>query len=538
MKVIRAQAVICFLWIASSAWAADPTAPTTYRVEMTDGVYLATDVYLPESKEPAPAILLRTPYGRSGARGLAENFLKGGYAVVSQDIRGRGDSEGENFVIFQSGGWAPPADGHATLRWIAEQPWSNGKVATMGGSALGITQNMLAPDAPDALKAQYVEVATSNLYYDCMYQGGAFRRSMIEGWLMGLGITKGNLDAFHAHPAYDEFWETFHPGKFAERANAPAIYVGGWYDIFAQGTIESFLATQTRGGPAARGKCRLIIGPWAHGPFEDLKYPKECNNRPIAVEPIRYFNHFVKGEDNGVEQDMAVHYWVMGDPEVKDAPGNEWRSCASWPPPSAATPAYFHADGMLSFTKPEGSESKSYRYDPRNPVPTIGGQELILPKGPKDQRSIESREDVLVFSTEVLKEPIEVTGRLLATLYVASDCPDTDFTVKLSDVYPDGRSMLVSDGILRARYHKSFSEPELLEPGRIYEITVDVASTSLIFNKGHRIRVAVSSSNNPRFDANPNTGKHSWEEKNPRVATNTIHLSADRPSHITLPVVK
>lgn len=538
MNSLRVCPAVLLLWIAACGFAADKPTATTYRVEMPDGVHLATDVYLPSSGEPAPAVLLRTPYGRGGARGLAEGFLKEGYAVVSQDIRGRFDSEGESSVIFQSGGWEPPADGHATLRWIVEQPWSNGKVATMGGSALGITQNMLAPDAPDALKAQFVEVATSNLYYDCMYQGGAFRKSMIEGWLIGLGITQGNLDAFRAHPAYDEFWETFHPGAIAERANAPAIYVGGWYDIFTQGTIDSFLARQTRGGPNARGNCRLIMGPWAHGAFSDLTYPKVSNQRPQAADAMRFFNHFVKGVDNGVDQDAPVHYWVMGDPEDKDAPGNEWRSCASWPPPSTATPMYFHADGTLCVTRPEGSDSKSYRYDPKNPVPTVGGQELILPKGPKDQRSIETREDVLVFSTDVLEEPVEVTGRLLATLYVASDCPDTDFTVKLSDVYPDGRSMLVSDGILRARYHASFSMPELLEPGRIYQISVDVASTSLVFNKGHRIRVAVSSSNNPRFDANPNTGKNSWEETEPRTATNTLYLSADHPSHITLPVVK
>lgn len=523
--------------VPATLLAADPK-PTRHDVPMVDGVKLATDVYLPQGDEGRwPAILILTPYGRSGAKGFAKQFVEKGYAVVSQDIRGRGDSEGSNVVIFQSGGWTGPRDGHVTLQWIADQPWSNGKIATWGGSAVGITQNMLAPDAPEFLKGQFVEVASGNLYAECMYLSGAFRKEMIEGWLAATGMTKGNLDTFRAHPAYDDFWETMNPRKFADRTVAPAIYIGGWYDIFCQGTIDSFLATQEKGGPAARGQCRLVMGPWAHGPFNELKYPPQGNKRPEAVDAGRFFDFHLQGKANGVDQDKPVHYFVMGDPEDPDAPGNEWRSADSWPPASVGTPFYLTSDGSISREAPSSPAERTYAHDPAHPVPTIGGQNLIIAKGPMDQRSVEDRPDVLIFTTPVLAEPIEITGRITAKLFVASDATDTDFVVKLMDVYPDGRSMLVTDGILRARYRKSFSEPEFLTAGETYEIAVDLWSTSLILNKGHSLRIAIASSNHPRFDVNPGTGKNSWEETSPRVAHNTIHFGADRASRILLPIV-
>jgi putative CocE/NonD family hydrolase len=239
-----------------------------------------------------------------------------------------------------------------------------------------------------------------------------------------------------------------------------------------------------------------------------------------------------------VAHEKAVHYYVMGDPTDPKAPGNFWRHADDWPPVSRATDFYFHADGTLvPEAAPTGHDAKNYTYDPRDPVPNVGGQELGVPLGPKDQRRVERRADVLLFSTDELKQPIEVTGRITARLFVSSDCPDTDFTVKLCDVYPDGRSMLVTDGILRARYHQSFEKESFLEPGKVYELAVDLWSTSLVFNQGHRIRVAVSSSNSPRFEANPNTGKPFRADKETRVARNTLHLSSMHPSRIVLPVI-
>jgi len=531
-------AVLVQLSVAMGALGA-PVKPTRHDVPMVDGIRLATDVYLPgNGDEKYPTILILTPYGRSGGKGIAEKFVPQGYAVVSQDIRGRGQSEGSNVVIFQAGGWADKRDGRFTLEWIGKQPWSNGKVATWGGSAVGITQNMLAPEAPDLLKAQYVEVAASNLYTQCMYGGGAVRKNMIEGWLAATNMTKGNLQAFRDHPTYDEFWDTLNPEAVADRTVAPGIFLGGWYDIFCQGTINSFVTMQSKGGPRVRGNCRLIMGPWAHGTFSELTYPENSNKRPPAADFERYVNFHLKGEANGVDKDAPVHYYVMGDPETPDAPGNVWRSADSWPPAAKMTSFHFHADGALKTEAPSGEDKKEYDYDPNNPVPTMGGQNLSLDKGPRDQRKIEGRKDVLCFTTDELSEPLEVTGQIKATLYVSSDAPDTDFTVKLSDVYPDGRSMLLTDGILRARYRESFRKPEFMKPGEIYPIEVDLWSTSIIFNKGHRIRVAVSSSNFPRFDANPNTGKNYWEEGERKTAHNTVYLSSKHPSHIVFPVME
>jgi predicted acyl esterase len=529
--------VLSLLFMVDAAWSADPR-PEKIMVPMIDGVELATDLYLPAGEGKFPAVLMITPYGRSGAKDLASKLVKNGYAVLSQDMRGRGDSGGSNVPIFHSNGWEKPHDGHTTVRWIEKQPWFDGKLATWGGSAVGITQNLLAPGAPDSLHAQFVEVGSSNLYAQCFFQGGAFRKFMIEGWLKATGMVKGNLETFLSHPTYDSFWDSMNAEKYADRTVAPGIFIGGWYDIFCQGTINSFQEIQSRGGPRAKGKCRLIMGPWAHGPFTELTYPKESNQRPEAADFFRFIDHHLQGKENGVDRDLPVHYYVMGDPGDATSPGNVWRGADSWPPKSTATRYFLHADHSLSTSEPTGDEELSYKYDPANPVPTIGGQNLILPKGPKDQRSIEAREDILLFNGPVLDEPLEITGRIKATLYVRSDAPDTDFTVKICDVYPDGRSMLITDGILRARYRESFEKPTNMEPGKTYTIEVDLWSTSIVLSKGHQLRVAVSSSNSPRFDANPNTGRQSWEEDKPRVATNTIRMAPPEASFITLPIMK
>jgi len=510
--------------------------PKLHLVPMSDGIKLATDVFLPEGEGPWPVVFLRGPYGRSGVKFLLSSTVGRGYALVSQDVRGRGGSQGQAVIIFGDGGQGEHKDGHESLAWIASQPWCNGKIGSMGGSALGITQNMQAPGAPEALCAQVVDVACSNFYPQCAYQGGVWRKELIEVWLEHTKLTEGNLAAFRAHPTYDDFWRLLNPEAVADQVNAPGIFVGGWYDIFIQGTIDSFVSIQHQGGPRARGNCRLILGPWAHGTFDELKYPPESNQRPAAAQPERYFDHFLKQVDNGVATDQPVHYWVMGDPTDTSAAGNEWRSAPDWPIPADEVAYYLHADGKLARgTQPTSGDSRSYSFDPKNPVPSVGGQNLTILKGPMDQRGVEGRPDVLLFTSDVLTEPREITGRIRAKLYVSSDCPDTDFTVKLCDVYPDGRSMLVCDGIQRAKFRQGFEKPVPLEPGQVTEVTVDLWSTSLVFNAGHRIRVAVSSSNAPRFEPNSNTGADQFDPEQCKVATNTVFLSAEDPSCILLP---
>ncbi len=520
---------------------AQASGVTTTMVAMRDHVKLATDVYLPgDGNEKYPVIIVRTPYSKSnGAGALAAIAKLRGYALVAQDVRGRFKSEGQAAIIFGNEGLGEHQDGRDTMEWVAKQPWCDGKIGTWGGSALGITQNMAAPVAPDELKAQYVAVAFSDYYSQAAYQGGAFRTQLLERWLKGQGLIEKNLPTFVAHPRYDDFWKRLNFETHADTVRAPAVYNGGWYDIFREGTIGAFMAVQYHGGEGAKGKCRLVIGPIGHGAFSELKYPASASKKPACMDAFAWYDHVLLGKENAVSKEKAVHYYVMGDPTDPKAPGNVWRHVDNWPPPSKATSFYFHPEGTLIREKPPtGNDAKTYAYDPKNPVPNVGGQELGVPLGPMDQRKVEKRPDVLLFTTDELKQPVEATGLITAKLFVASDCPDTDFTVKLCDVYPDGRSMLVTDGILRARYHESFEEESFLEPGQVYELNVEVGNTSLIFNKGHRIRVAVSSSNSPRFEANPNTGKPFRADKETRVAHNTLKLSLKYPSRIVLPVAE
>ncbi len=514
---------------------------TTHMVAMRDGTELATDVFLPlAGKGPWPVFFLRGPYGKNGYGVLLGGAVCArGYAFVSQDMRGRFESPGSDAIIFHNDGFGKNRDGHDALAWIAKQSWCNGKIATWGGSALGITQTLMAPGAPEALDAQFIRWGTSNFYAQAIHQGGVFRKVLIEGWLKSIKADPQTLQAYLANYKYSTFWDGLNSEAHAHLVNAPAVFWGGWYDIFCQGTINSFVAIHNKGGPAARGKCRLVMGPWAHGKLIEVQYPENAKSPQgvKSLDALAFFDHHLDNAENGVANDKPVNYYVMGDPTDPKAPGNFWRAADNWPPAFDGEKFYFHADGKLIRGKAQiGTAKKTYKYDPQNPVPTIGGQNMIIDRGPMDQRKIESRDDVLLFTTDVLTEPLEVTGRIFSKLYVTSDCPDTDFTVKLCDVYPDGRSMIVTDGILRARFRKSFEREDFLEPDEVYEIDVDLWSTSLIFNRGHRVRVAVSSSNAPRFDPNPNTGKPLRADDRTRVATNTVHLSPKHPSHIILPI--
>ena len=535
-----AGATLALALTASALIAGEGAKKSLRMVPMRDGTKLATDVYLPAEARPPlplPAILIRTPYGKDQFGRFAQQAGQKGYALVVQDMRGRFQSEGNDVLVFHNDGWGERRDGHDTVRWVAKQPWCDGNVGTWGASAMGISQNMLAPDAPAALKAQNVAVAFSDMYNQAAYQGGAFRKALVEGWLAANQFDPNNLRTVTAHPKYDELWAELNPQAQAHRVNAPGMFTGGWYDIFLQGTINSFVTIHNRGGKGARGNCRLVIGPIAHGKFDELKYPANASHPPEGASPFRFFDHFVKGIDNGAPQDKPVCYYVMGDPTDPGAGGNYWRTADNWPPPAKPVKAYFHAGGGLKLEASSATNARtSYKYDPTDPVPTVGGANLNLPKGPMDQCKVESRDDVLLFTGVALREPVEVTGRIRAKLYVSSDCPDTDFTVKLTDVYPDGRSMLLTDGIRRARFRESFERESFLESGKVYELTVDLWCTSIVFNRGHKIRVAVSSSNFPRFDPNPNTGRPFRADKQTRVATNTLHLSKQYPSHIILPV--
>lgn len=577
MRHLRRAALLAFMLLAAATLvhAAAPKAPPsaqakgdpleqllgafgagkqTYMVPMADGVKLATDVFLPRGDGPFPVILTRTPYNRTAAAMGGVAVLTQGYACVLQDMRGRFGSEGEN-LPFIGCGWEELHDGADTIAWIAQQSWSNKKIGTFGPSACGITQNLMAGAAPAGLTAQFIQVAADDLYADAAYVGGAYRKEQLDNWTTSNKFDPKAIDLFRTHVSYDEFWRRFDSGSKHAVMNVPAVHVGGWFDTFCQGTINAFVGRQYQGAEGARGKQKLIMGPWDHGgggiggvgslgrlaaraKVGDLAFRN--SEFPGKYDCIRWFDCLLRGTDNGVLKEPAVAYYVMGDTEAPDAPGNEWRYSDVWPVACAETPYYFAKDGGLAAARPSaaGPQYREYTFDPADPCPTLGGRNLTIAKGPKNQNSIEGRKDVLLFTTEPLAEPVEVTGRVGAKVWVSSSAVDTDLSVRFSDVYPDGRSFLMADGILRLRCRESREKPVALVPGKLYEVAVDCWSTSIVVNKGHRIRCTVTSSNHPRFDVNPGTGKSINDGPETVKQTNRIFCDAEHPSRLILPVVK
>ncbi len=534
-KIILVLGVVILLLVT---FLAGCVKPTEYMVSMRDGVKLATDVYVPNKyTQPHGAILIRTPYNKDGLILLGMNWAKNGWPTVGQDMRGRYASEGIDTVFKNE-----HTDGPDTLAWIANQTWSNGKIATFGGSALGITQYLTAGANPQSLACQYIQVATPNMYKHAMYPGGEFRKNMIEEWLNGQGSTY-ILPELWEHENYTiDYWTNVSLEDNWQDVNVPAIHIGGWYDIFTQGSIDGFLGYQHQSGPGARGKSKLIIGPWTHGGAGttmqgQLTYPR--NSVDNFSQPLfwQMVDEYTMNGPTDFDNWPAVTYYVMGDVDDSNAPGNEWRYADDWPVAYTEQAWFFQADGTLRTEIPDDAQPLTYTYDPTQPVPTIGGGNLNIPAGPYDQRLVENRSDVLVFTSPVLQQPYEATGSIKARLFVSSDCPDTDFTVKLTDVYPDGRSMLITDGILRMRNRNGTDHWEFMEPGTVYQVDVDLWSTSYIWNTGHQIRVDISSSNYPRCLNNPNTADGIYKNTTFIIAHNTLYIDSIRPSCLLLPEI-
>lgn len=527
-----------FLLVLGLGLAAAEPRRQTELVSMRDGVRLATDVYLPDGVGPWPVVLARTPYNKAMGAGIGADGVKRGYVIVVQDCRGRFASEGENLPFHLD-----HQDGPDTMKWLLAQPWCNGKVGTWGGSAGAITQLLLVGrDAPQPV-CQHLTVGAPNLYAG-MYPGGVFKKAMIEDWIRGTKFATNALAAWEAHPRYDAYWQTRDIGPVGDRINTAAVHLGGWYDIFAQGTIDSFVAYQEHGSPGARGKQKLVMGPWTHGVLQnkagELTFPDNAKRPPGDVHDAwRWFDYQLKGADNGFASLPPVTYYVMGALSEPQAPGNTWRTAAAWPAvPTRDTPWYLQPDRTLSLAHPGAARPLSYLYDANDPVPSRGGLQLTIPAGGMDQRPIESRPDVLVFTSAPLTEPLEVTGRVRLKLWIASDAPDTDFVARLCDVYPDGRSINICEGQLRARFREGFDHEVFLRPGQVYPLVVDLWSTSMIFNRGHCLRVHVTSSSAPGYDPNPNTGDPFRARDYRRVARNVVYLDHEHPSHLLLPVAR
>lgn len=509
-------------------------------VPMRDGLPLATDVFLPPGPGPFPVILLRTPYGKKHSLDLARDGLKHGYAVVLQDTRGRAASGGEN-LAFEADGWYKQWDGYNTLEWLAKQPWCNGKIGTVGDSAKAVTQLGMAGTGTGRLTAQSIYFGSLTLYNDFVFPGGIYKKSSVEDWNEATHHGAQTLKMWQSHPTYDAYWKARDLSRRWDKVNAAAVYVGGWYDPYIQGMINTFVNVQKFGGPKARGHQKLIIGPFTHSLLSDhageLKFP----NAPAPPTPVfdswKWFDYTLKGLHNGVEKAPPVVYYVMGASADPHAPGNTWRTAKTWPPvPTVPTPYYLQPDRALSTQTPHAGKAFTYAYDPKNPVPTTGGAHLTQSFGAIEQHKILNRPDVLSFTSEPLKAPLELTGRVHARLYISSDAPDTDFFVKLCDVYPDGHSYNICEGALRARFRNGFDREDFLIPGQIVPLDIDLYSTSIVYNKGHRLQVIVTSSDSPGFDPNPNTGTPFRANDQTRIAHNTVYCDARHPTQILLPV--
>jgi uncharacterized protein len=544
---LRCRARIMVGALLATAMAVSAAAQSqTVSVAAPDGTPLATDLYFPVGSALGswPVVLMRTPYGRGSVRTecLILNAL--GYACVAQDTRGRGGSGGVDTVFRDDG-----PDGRATLAWIAAQSWCSGRIGVFGASALGITEYALAPGAPEQLVAMVSAVATPDFYHHAAFQGGALREALVVPWLTGQGSTYF-LDEIRAHRLWDEWWAETAVVPHAAEVTTPILHIGGWYDVFQQGTLDAFTLFQHHGGPGAAGRQCLVVGPWTHRTLGtqtsgQLTYPDTAAFDLITLI-VDWLAYWLDGEDNGVEAWPAVRVYLMGAAGEAGAPGNRWLSLADWPPASTPVRIYFAAGGALSASHPIAG-AVDLGIDPASPVPTLGGAELFpdLPvagrsmgAGPYDQRPLEARDDVIEFTSETLRTPLTIVGRVTARLWVLPDTSDLDVAVRLTDVYPDGRSMLVGDGVQRARMRCGDDRECLLVPGRPAELVVDLWSTAIVFAAGHRIRVDVSGSNAPRFETNRNDGGNLDVQTPGVVAHPTILLGGAHPSYLELPVLR
>jgi uncharacterized protein len=543
------------------------------KVPMRDGVRLSADVYLPDAPGPFPAVLIRTPYDNNAdalvqkARRLANN----GYACVVQDCRGRYDSEGVYYPFRHDG-----EDGFDTQEWIGAQPWSSGKIGMAGASYLGWVQWSSAPLRSRFLTCLAPRVMCTDIYSGLVYPGGALQLNVLMTWGMRTsGHTMQSIeydnwrDAFRAlplwdadtaagrdlpfwrdwleHPTYDEYWEPTNVDARWGDFEAPAYIMGGWYDLYASQTFVSFTGLRAHGGTPTARASQLIVGPWPHWLSQsprngDVDFGAGSQVDLEALE-LRWFDHWLKGAENGVADQAPLRLFIMG--------ANTWRDEHEWPLARTDWQRwYLHSDGQantligngtLSAQEPGDEPNDAFTYHPEHPAQTVGGNNCcsphIVPWGPYDQRDVEMRPDVLCYTSEVLDRDLEVTGPITLVLYAETDGPDTDWTGKLVDVWPSGYAMNLCDGIVRARYRESLSQPTLLEPGKVYRYEIDLGVTGNVFRRGHRIRLEVSSSNFPRFDRNLNTGSADPKDKTLRVARQTIWHSRTYPSHVVLPVI-
>jgi len=568
---------------------------TNVPARMRDGTVLYADVYRPDAEGRFPVLLLRLPYGKQFISDFGDHefFVPRGYVVVIQDGRGRFESEGEYYALINEA-----QDGYDTVEWCASLPWSNGRVGTIGQSYLGATQYLTATARPPHLVCAVPVSASADFHRSWVYHtGGAFvlgwqipyaiflarntidrkglkdtlwprireqlerpvnfanpftpeayRHLPLSDWGEMLADVAPYLRDYLSHPDDGPYWWSINVERQHRNIDIPMLHVSSWYDIFSRDALVNFNGLRASAmTPTARGGQKVLMGPWGHlFPYSratrkgagDVDFGPNAEIDLHDIE-LRFLDRWLKGIDTGIDDEPAIRLFTMGT--------NEWRDVDHWPLPGTRwTPWYLHSggqantlhgDGTLSPVGPGSEPPDHFVYDPDDPVPTVGGNLLVLPIGVKDQREVEARPDVLVYTSAPLEREMEVTGPLEMVLHAASSAVDTDFTAKLVDVHPDGYAQNLADGILRCRYRHSGQYPTPLVPDRVEELRIDLWVTSHVFLAGHRLRIEISSSNFPRFDRNLNTGGDQATGTTWEIARQTVCHDQARPSHIVLPVI-
>lgn len=578
------RAIFCLVLATTSVWAADQYEVVTERnvqVKMRDGVILRADIYRPKSEGKFPVLLERTPYNKQGGE-FGFRAAARGYVVIIQDVRGRYSSEGEWYPFRNESN-----DGFDTVEWAAALPYSNEKVGMFGGSYVGATQMLAAIAHPPHLAGICPDVTASNYHDGWTYQGGAFEQWFNESWTSGLaqdtlnrsvqkntnalnGIWKLPLSTYPlfvpsaaeddstaalapyfldwlAHPNYDDYWKRWSIEDHFANVNVPSLTIAAWYDIFLGGSLRNYIGLKEHAAnEAARRGQRLLVMIGGHagtGPkIGEVDFGAAAN---LSLDDLMlaWYDYLFKNAQNEFAAGKPVKIFVMGK--------NDWRSEDDWPLNRAVSTKYFlhsagkanslRGDGVLSTSAPHSETPDQFVYDPANPAPTVGGplccDSKHLAPGPRDQRPVEARNDVLVYSTPPLEHDLEVTGPVRLELFAKSSAVDTDFTGKLVDVWPNGFAQNLTEGIIRARYRVSQEKPELINPGQVYKFDLDLWATSNVFRKGHILRLEVSSSNFPRFDRNLNSGVDIGNMHDFVSATNAIYHDDQHPSVLVLPIV-
>ena len=584
------KGILILIFVSLTVASRSADAAETYAVTiehdvsttMRDGTILHADVYRPRTDGTFPVLLERTPYDKSGSAGFGVKAAARGYAVIVQDVRGRYTSEGDWYPFKNEAN-----DGFDTVEWAAALPYSNGKIGMFGGSYVGATQMLTAIAHPPHLAGICPVVTASNYHDGWTYQGGAFEQWFNESWTSGLAqdtlnrLVHKNTNALNgmwklpltgyplfelpqasdpdltrslapyfldwlAHPNYDAYWKRVSIEEHFADIQVPILTIAAWYDIFLGGSLRNYTGVKLHGGnDAARQGQRLLVTIGGHAGSGrkigdvDFGVAAEFEEDDATLD---WYDYLFKKSSNQFAT-KPVRIFVMG--------ANQWRDEEDWPLSRARETKYFlhsagkanslSGDGTLTNAAPRSESADHYTYDPANPAPTIGGplccDSQHLKPGPRDQRTVEAREDVLVYSTAALAQDLEVTGPIRLELFAGSSAVDTDFIGKLVDVWPDGFAQNLTEGIVRGRYRDSQEQPALMNPNQTYKLTLDLWSTSNVFRKGHRLRLEVSSSNFPRFDRNLNTGEENASARRGVPATNTIYHDAEHPSALVLPIV-